>query len=226
MAGEFRGRANPTLAPFYFRAVDAATGFKANNTSQQFEEYNDAVASQYAITATQGEATDEWIGDRPGWIDDRALIVELVRRVGGSPAGADRVMCERDLDNSVEDALDAIAALQATVDDIETAVTADLFTAETYFLRDETEDDYGVQWRRGTAPLSSGITGSPTIEVEQLDGTVLIAQTAMTLVSTGRYRYTTTTRATLGDPVWVTYRATIDSVVRTWRVLEGRDYAA
>lgn len=104
---------------------------------------------------------------------------------------------------------------------------ADIYTANIEFNLDNTntKDEYTVTWRKNATILTSGIT-SPTIQViKRVDGTNLIASTAMTQIgSTGSYKYDeATNRVTIGEAVLVKVQATIDAATRTWQRVLVRD---
>ncbi len=104
----------------------------------------------------------------------------------------------------------------------------DLYTADVQFTRDQanTQDEYTVTWYKNGVRQTSGIT-SPTIQViKRVDGTDLVASTAMTQISTtGSYKYDTTGagRQTVGEAVLVVVGATIDAAGRSFSRLVGRD---
>ena len=89
-----------------------------------------------------------------------------------------------------------------------------------------TQDEYSVIWYETGIPLSYQIT-SPTIQVvKRVDGTDLIASTAMSEIgSTETYKYTETTagnRIADGEDAVVIVTATIDSGTRTWKKVVGK----
>jgi hypothetical protein len=92
---------------------------------------------------------------------------------------------------------------------------------------DNSQDEYGVQWFKNGAPVTSGIT-VPTIQViKRADGTDLVAQASMTQVgSSGAYKYDVTaalSRLSAGEAALVQVTATIDGATRTWRRWISRD---
>jgi len=114
-------------------------------------------------------------------------------------------------------------------EDEEIEAVANIYHTDTEFTIDDanTQDEYTVTWFKNAERITSGIT-SPTIQViKRVDGTDLIASTAMTQVgTTGSYKYDeTTNRATLGEDVIIIVSATIDGATRSFSVVRGRDSA-
>lgn len=106
------------------------------------------------------------------------------------------------------------------------SVTTDVYHAdiEVHIDTDNTQDEYTVTWFKNGQRLSSGIT-SPTIQVvKRVDGTDLIASTAMTQIgSTGAYKYDASTRLTNGEAALVIVAATISGGSRSFAKVVGRD---
>lgn len=104
----------------------------------------------------------------------------------------------------------------------------DLYHADIQFTVDEanSQDEYTISWFKNGVRQTSGIT-SPTIQVvKRVDGTDLIASTALTQIgSTGSYKYDATSaeRRDAGEAVLVVVSATIDASVRSFSKLVGRD---
>lgn len=226
MANEWRVPVDPDLGPFYARAMRASDGLRWNGST--WNELGASALSAYVLTATQNaNFEDEQLVDRPGGVDaDTEVIVELLAGDGGSPLASDPLVAATPQGPGVEEVLDALGEIASDLFDTKTAVEADLFTADAEFCRDSSADEYVVTWRRNVAPLTSGITGTPTITVKNFDGTTLVAETAMTAISTGRYSYSEADdRAELGDPVEAIFKATIDGIERTVSVWFKRDAA-
>lgn len=108
---------------------------------------------------------------------------------------------------------------------------SDVYNVGAEFTRDQgnTKDEYTVvSWLRNSIPVKASEITSPTIQVtKRVDGTDLIAVTAMTQIgSSGSYKYDeATNRLTLGEAVDCTFRATIRGAVREWPVVFTRDSA-
>jgi hypothetical protein len=89
-------------------------------------------------------------------------------------------------------------------------------------------DRWTVVFFRDTEPITAGITGTPTIRVENAaDGVDLIPATGMTEIppGTGRWRYdaTLTQRVVSGVHYIAIVTATLDGLVKTWHRGVGRD---
>lgn len=101
------------------------------------------------------------------------------------------------------------------------------FWAEVEYRRDDTQsqDEYAVTWFRDSEIQYAADVGSPTIEVEKMDGTTLVSSTAMTEVgSYGTCKHTeTTNRQQTGDSYKVVVTASIDGATRTHVETVGRD---
>ena len=125
-------------------------------------------------------------------------------------------------------------SLIAGTDKLEVDVTllngvaaVDFYTADINFAVDgaQTQDEYTVTWMKNGVPIEEAIT-SPTIQVtKRLDGSGLIAQTAMTNVgSTGMLKYTTgVSRLGSGEAGNVKVTASIDGQTRTFSKTVSRD---
>jgi len=90
------------------------------------------------------------------------------------------------------------------------------------------KDEYIVQWFKDGVPLTSGVTVPKLQVIKRADGTDLIANTAMSTITAGAYKYDAVTaeRTTAGEGVLVSVTATIDAATRTWRVPLSRDSAS
>ncbi|MGD9644440.1 MAG: hypothetical protein AB7U73_01935 [Pirellulales bacterium] len=121
-----------------------------------------------------------------------------------------------------------LPASPAAVGSAMTLTTAyDSYYAKPKFTRDQTNslDEYVVPWFKNAVPLFAGIT-VPTIRVAKfVDGTDLIAQTAMTEIgSLGIFKYSTSSaRLTKGEMGILIVAATIDGQTRTHVEVVGRD---
>lgn len=112
---------------------------------------------------------------------------------------------------------------EAILADTETAT----YHADIRVTVDDTnsKDEYTVVWFKDGVAVTSGIT-SPTIQViKRVDGTDLVASSAMTEIgSTGSYKYDeATNRITAGEAVVMVAGATIDSASREFRWVGTRD---
>lgn len=120
-----------------------------------------------------------------------------------------------------------LAAAKTMTTAIKAVTDVSIYTATVDLSIDETnsKDEYTAQWFKDGVPLAAGIT-SPKIQVaKRADGTDLIANTAMTEIVAGAYKYdaTTTERSTAGEAVLAIVTATIDAATRTWKVPLSRD---
>lgn len=103
-----------------------------------------------------------------------------------------------------------------------------VYHADILFTRDQTNsnDEYTVLWYRNGIPLTSGVA-SPTIAaVKRANGTDLISVKNMTQIgATAMFKYdaTGTERQSLGEASIVTVTAVIDSALRTFSRIVGRD---
>ena len=109
----------------------------------------------------------------------------------------------------------------------ELAAAEDVYHADVDLRIDvtNTQDEYTVTWFKNGVRITSGIT-VPTIQVvKRVDGTDLIASTAMTQIgSTGSYKYDeATNRTTAGEASVAIVAATIDGGGRTFARVVGRD---
>jgi hypothetical protein len=89
-------------------------------------------------------------------------------------------------------------------------------------------DRYTAVFFRDTEPMTTGITGTPTIQViDASDGSNRIPATAMTEIPTGsgRWRYdaVTTQRVISGTHYIAVVSATLDGLTKTWHRGIGRD---
>lgn len=115
-------------------------------------------------------------------------------------------------------------SLQAVRDQVDDAYYADI-----KLTRDEVNDrdEYTVVWFKNGQPVTSGLSGTPTIRVYDRAGSNLIATTNMTEVITGVWKYNEAANlVTIGDAVIAHVAATIDSVARTDRAVLTRDAEA
>lgn len=99
------------------------------------------------------------------------------------------------------------------------------YHADISFIQDTAAEEYSVTWFKNGVRVTSGIT-LPLIQVvKRLDGTDLVASTAMTQIgSTGSYKYDEATNLVGdGQAALCLVTATIDSVARTWSRVIGRD---
>ena len=227
MADEYRAAPIDDLGDIYGRLKRPSDGARWNGTV--WNELGTSALSAYSQTLTRStDFEDEVFCDRPAGVgEDEEVVLEVLLGDGGSPTAADRLIHSQLQGPGVEELLDALGEVASDVTDIKAEVERDLITADTDFRRDTSQDEYTIIWRRNEPPVTSGITGTPTIQVQKrADGTDLIAQTAMTAISTGVYKFDTATRLTAGEAALVTYKATIDGLERTWKVVVGRDVSS
>jgi len=121
----------------------------------------------------------------------------------------------------------SIAALISNADAAKTAAQASFYHAIIGFYKDDTNDEYTIQWMKNDTRLTSGVT-VPTLQViKRSDGGNLIASMTPTTISNGLYKHdaTTTARLAVGDSAIVVVTATIDAATRTWVKVIGRDDA-
>ncbi len=109
----------------------------------------------------------------------------------------------------------------------ELAASQDVYHADVVLTLDEanTNDEYTVTWFKNGQRLTTGIT-SPQIQVlNRLDGSDLIALTAMTEIgSSGSYKHDeSTNRVTAGEAGIAIVTASIDSAQRTWSTIVSVD---
>ncbi len=108
------------------------------------------------------------------------------------------------------------------------ATSSDVYWAIVDLRRDTTTDEYTVLWMNKNAVVSSGSISAPKLQaVKRVDGTDLIAETALTQVgSTNYYKLdTSSSRLTPGEAAIAIATATIGGATRTWTVIVGRDVA-
>lgn len=138
---------------------------------------------------------------------------------------SDMVLETADHDKTQSD----LAVAQVDIDAIKAVTDVSIYTASVDFSVDETnsKDEYLVQWFTNGVPLTSGVTVPKIQVIKRSDGTDLIANTAMTEITGGAYKYdaSTTARTTAGEGVIVSVTATIGAATRTWRVPVSRDSA-
>ena len=104
------------------------------------------------------------------------------------------------------------------------ASSLDLYHADIQFTDDGANDEYTITWFKNGVRVTSGIT-VPTVQVvKRVDGTDLIAATALTQIgTTGSYKLTTATVTTAGEAYLVITAATIDAGSRSFSKLISRD---
>lgn len=128
------------------------------------------------------------------------------------------------------DAQDSLATARDNLIAIQDLIT-DVYHADITLICDElnSQDEYIVIWFKNGIRQTGGIT-APTIQVvKRVDGTDLIASTAMTQIgSTQAYKYTASgsERQTAGEGCLVIVGATIAAGGRTFAKALGRDSAA
>jgi len=115
-------------------------------------------------------------------------------------------------------------------EDEEIVDVENLYHADIFYQQDDanSQDEYTVTWYKNAERLTSGVT-SPTIQVvKRVDGTDLVASTAMTEIgSTESFKYDeTTNRQTDGESVLIIVAGTIDGVSRSFARILGRDSSA
>jgi len=119
--------------------------------------------------------------------------------------------------------------LKATLDGepVELADSEDVYWANVHFTSDQSnsKDEYEVVWIKNDEPITSGITNAKIQVVKRIDGSDLVAETAMTEIgSTGAQKYDeSTNRLTVGEAAVAIVSATIDGSTRSWRHVVGRD---
>lgn len=86
-------------------------------------------------------------------------------------------------------------------------------------------DEYTVVWFKNGTRITAGITNAKIQIIKRVDGTDLVALTAMTqIASTASYKYDeTSNRITPGIPYLALVTATIDSGSREWATVVTRD---
>lgn len=91
----------------------------------------------------------------------------------------------------------------------------------------DSDDEWTVLWIKNGVPVTSGVTGTPTIRViKRADGSDLVSLSNMSTIATGVYKYNEATNTvTLGEAVVVEVKATIGGSERTWRSVVTRDAA-
>lgn len=134
--------------------------------------------------------------------------------------------------NVTEVQSDIKVAVDATLVDTGTdgvvlSAAEDVYHSDIDLSKDDanTIDEYSIIWFKNGARIISGIT-VPTIQVvKRVDGTDLVASTAMTQIgTTGSYKYNEdTNRITDGEAVIVIVAATIDSGSRSFAHVISRD---
>jgi hypothetical protein len=226
MAKEYVG-GNPNRAPFYARRRDAATGLYANTASESYVELTSAAIGQFSFAAAQEGSFELYSVERPAWDSaDRDVVVELIRGEIASEAASDPKHAERLQTKGVSQVRVDVAAVAANVTSIKATVETDIITAKSGFRKDADEDKYSLAFLRNDDPLTSGITGTPTLTVVNAAGTTIFT-TNLTTVTTGKYRHTESgNRVPAGEEYRAIYAATIDDVAKTWEEYVGRDEAS
>ena len=100
-----------------------------------------------------------------------------------------------------------------------------LYLADVNFTKNSATgtDEYTVVWSKNGLALNGGVTAA-AIQVNNRDGSTLLAQTAMVGPNNGIfYHNETASRTTAGAPVDVVVTATIDGTTRTFSKTVGRD---
>ena len=105
-----------------------------------------------------------------------------------------------------------------------------LYHADIQLTVDETnsKDEYTVVWFKNGVRVTSGITVPKVQVVKRVDGTDLVAQTAMSQIgATGAYKYDeASNRITAGEAVFAVVTATIDGSGRSFPKVLTRDSSA
>lgn len=113
------------------------------------------------------------------------------------------------------------------IDDDAVAADMDSYSAKIWLFDDNsgTADRYEVAWFKNARWVSSGITSATVQVVKSLDGSNLVAETAMTEIgSLHLFKKTeSANRIVSGASYWVIARATIDGSTREWPQPVGRD---
>lgn len=208
---------NPAFDPIYGRLKRPSDGARWNGTI--WNELGASALASYSLTLTpNANFSDEVFCDRPGGISaEEEVVLEVLLGDGASPTAADPLVCAQGQGPGVEDVLDQLG-------EIATDLGEDLITWDVDVRRDETQDEYTIVGRRNTLPLTSGITGTPQIQVLKRDGTDLVAATNLTAIATGRYKLDEADdRITPGEGYIARITATVDGDAQTWEVPFGRD---
>jgi len=134
------------------------------------------------------------------------------------------------LPNAAADGAGGLPISDAGGLDLDARIGASFYVANVLLTVDaaNTKDEYTVTWFKDRAALTSGVT-DPTIQVvKRVDGTDLVASTAMTEIGTTEsFKYDeATNRVTAGEAALVVVTATIDGSTRSWSEIVTRDSAA
>ena len=183
-----------------------ADGFFWNDVSVAFE--SSPTFANKSITLTEGTSEDlrSYTGSVASLGSPGDILIRIHKSTGANTRGVTQTFVFED---------DEIEAVN------------NIYHSDIEFTRDEgnTQDEYTITWFKNAERITSGIT-SPTVQViKRVDGTDLVASTAMTQVgSTGSYKYDeATNRVTLGEAVLIVITATIDSVSRSFSRIATRD---
>jgi hypothetical protein len=178
-------------------------------------------------TIPSSPATEATLATIAAYIDTEvAAIKAKTDNLPSDPADASDIAALFSTVNSKLDAIDdyvdtEIAAIKAKTDTL-----ADIYYADIKLTRDEVndQDEYTVIWFKNGSPVTSGISGTPTIRVYTRAGADLITTSNMTSVIAGVYKYNeATSLISLGDAVVVHVAATIDGNACTDRAVITRD---
>lgn len=114
------------------------------------------------------------------------------------------------------------------VTDAAIASDVDTYQAKIWLIDDDAgvKDRWVVKWFKNSQPLAAGVT-VPTIQVVNLlDGSNLIAPSAMTDAGSARFKFDeASARVVSGQRYMAVASATIDGSTRTWEQPIGRDSA-
>lgn len=123
------------------------------------------------------------------------------------------------------DAITAAKIADAAIDSASLATDMDGYTGKLAVIDDDggATDRWVVVWYKNGVPLTAGIT-SPTIQVVKMDGTDLVATTAMTQVGSTPFfkKDEVTNRIVNGAAYGAICTATIGGASRTWPQIIGR----
>lgn len=122
----------------------------------------------------------------------------------------------------------AAAIADGAIDEATFAADTAKYQAKLGLIDDDsgTSDRYVVSFFKNGQPITSGISGTPTIQIIKVaDGSNLLAATNMTQIgSTTRWRHTETSSRIVDGALYVAVIiATINSVAMTWEQWIGRD---
>jgi len=180
------------------------------------------LASQISFTLTVGPADNDALNGCVAVVHDKLTAVQQCLGIVLDYVGASKTVA------LLEDPAVFTMAVGDNISFMPVRSIESTYHADIAFIRDQSgvQDEYVAIWFKNGVRITSGIT-SPTIQViKRVDGTDLIASTAMTQIgSTGAYKYTavTTERQTTGEGSLVVVGATIDAASRTFAKSLGRD---